>query len=205
MKAASSDRIRVVSTTASSVLKPQFCLCDPTSNFMWRNSKKKRRGRSKNPEGLEKKKKKKKGLERKGVLIPRWWLNCVEWLPVNKKTSSIHPSSFFCSKCNLPFTVPGLYWTPVVCGCCFLSFFRSKPTIFSHKVELAQTKGWVGVGGQEMVGEWGGSAIADSEMASQHASSSQLSQQFCGNSHGHLALICVIVFCYKAAVLSLPG
>lgn len=54
----------------------------------------------------------------KKVHFPRWLLYCQEWLPINSKAFAIHQQRSFCSKCNSPFTAPGIYRSHVVCGCC---------------------------------------------------------------------------------------
>lgn len=84
----------------------------------------------------------------------RWPLNCLEWLPV------IHLSCFFCSKCNLPFSVPDIYWTPVVWGCC--SFFPSFPAETQH----IQPQGhWLYTNSERLT------TITDTKMVPQCASS----------------------------------
>lgn len=62
----------------------------------------------------------------KKVHFPRWLLYCQEWLPVNSKAFAIHQQHSFCSKCNSPFTAPGIYRSQVVCGCCAFFFSPSK-------------------------------------------------------------------------------
>lgn len=58
----------------------------------------------------------------KKVHFPRWLLYCQEWLPVNSKAFAFHQQHSFCSKCNSPFTAPGIYRSHVVRGCCGVFF-----------------------------------------------------------------------------------